>query len=345
MTIEPNFRVVNDKLVLKGTLRVRHVKTVDETSNDISVRELLLTYRGSSLIANIGAQQINWGRMDIVRITDVINPVDTKDLYYEETPEAKKAMWMANLEWQFGEGALQLIASPEASADVLPKSVAGMPLSINKPTNSLRNGTYAARYGFNAASWNVDLIAIRGWNASPTIRLQTAGASPYLVGEVDRMTKLGFSADRPVGPFVVRLEGAYSPKHAYGGIWIGDVQRPSRSTAGVGLDLQTKDWFFAGQVIVDRFSDQDMRGLLPQENTFVSFLAQRKWMQDRLGLRIFTIGETKNHSYWLSLQSTYEINANQEVRIQADRFAGNSTSTFGQIADRSRIAASYRLKY
>lgn len=342
VTLEPSIRAGSKDLEARAAVRLRKLRIVDEETEDVSIRELFLAYRHAGFTATIGAQQVNWGRMDIVRITDNVNPVDDKDLYLEDLPDAKKPLWMANLEWDDGDGAFQLLLSPEIPVDTVPSRVHGVPIAMKTQKDRLRNGTIAARYGFEAAAWNVDLIAYRGWDPSPSFRLQPGGE---LAGEVHRITRFGFSADRPIGKVVFRTEGAFSPSQAYPGIWTTAAQKTSRYSLGTGMDVQSGQWFLTGQVIVDRFSDTDVRALLPRQNVYTSLTAQRKWMQDRLHFRLAGIRESHRHSYWLSIQTNLELDAHQEVRLQLDRFDGPQDSHFGQLASRSRLALAYRMKY
>lgn len=342
VAVEPAIRAGGKDLEARAAFRARKMRIGGEESEDVSIRDLFLVYRQAGFTGSIGAQQVNWGRMDIVRITDNVNPVDEKDLYLEDLPDAKKPLWMANLEWDTGDSVFQLLLSPEIPVDTLPHRRHGLPIAMKTQKDRLRNGTIAARYGFEAASWNIDLVAYRGWDPSPSLRLQPDGE---LSGEVHRVTRLGFSADRPVGKLVVRTEGAFSPSQAYPGNWMTEVQKSSRFSLGTGVDVQAGQWFLTGQVIVDRFSDTDVRAVFPRQNVYASLTAQRKWFQDRLQFRLAGITESHRHSYWISAQTNVELDSHQEVRIQLDRFGGPQDSHFGQLTSRSRIAFVYRITY
>lgn len=342
VALEPSLRAGGKDLAARAAIRLRKIRIGDDETEDVSIRDLFLVHQQAGFTASIGAQQVNWGRMDIVRITDNVNPVDEKDLYLEELPDAKKPLWMANFEWDDGDGVFQLLLSPEIPVDTLPNRTLGFPIVMKTQKDRLRNGTVATRYGFEAASWNVDLVAYRGWDPSPSFRPQPTGE---LAGEVHRITRLGFSADRPVGKVVIRAEGAFSPSQAYPGVWMTAVQKTSRFSAGTGIDVQAGQWFLTGQVIVDRFSEPDVRARLPQQNVYTSLTAQKKWMQDRLRFRLAGITESHRHSYWVSAQTNFELDAHQEVRLQLDRFGGPQDSHFGQLVSRSRLAFVYRMTY
>jgi hypothetical protein len=51
----------------------------------------------------VGRQQVVWGRTDLFRVLDVINPVDySRNNIYDELQDIRIPMWMAQGEWRFG---------------------------------------------------------------------------------------------------------------------------------------------------------------------------------------------------------------------------------------------------
>jgi hypothetical protein len=335
VAVEPSLKWKLPSVDLKGSVRLRWLEQQRDHRSDADVRELTASWRGAKTTFKLGAQQVNWGRMDVLRVTDIINPVDQHDLFYEELPEAKLALWMVNGEWQDGGKSLQVVATPQVPVDRLPARIAGLPVSIARPANSLAHSTVALRYGFEAAGWNADLVAIRGWQSTPLLR--PSGAS--LQGSLARQNSIGFSADKPLGSTVLRLEGLYAR---------ATPEDPGLTTQrsislGAGLDLRTGPWFFATQVIAQ--NNPDAIAGTPETTAFLSAIVQRKWLQDRLSGRALHIRETAFGSSWSSLQASYELSANQLVQLQSDWFQGDPTAPFGGFRGRSRIAASMRLQF
>ncbi|MEI8324864.1 MAG: hypothetical protein WCH44_05750, partial [Betaproteobacteria bacterium] len=325
---------------LRGRVRLRRLTVDGDERHDADVRELTAAWRSSDTTFTLGAQQLNWGRMDILRVTDVINPVDQHDLFHEELPEAKLAIWMANLEWQNGSRTLQIIATPQVPMDRLARRWGGLPVDVAEPRSSLRNSTLAVRYGFEALGWNADVMASRGWQSTPTLRLVMDARGPHLQGVVSRQNNIGFSADKPLGGTVLRLEGLVAwlkPNDAPAALAVGDHRQVS---LGAGIDVRVDDWFFAGQVIAQNECDS-LEG--SSRNIYASVIVQRKWMQDRLAVRALHIHENRGPSSWTSLQTSYELSPNQLLQMQADWFKGDPAQPFGGFSKRSRIAVSMRL--
>lgn len=58
---------------------------------------------GTDLFLKIGRQQVVWGRTDLFRVLDVINPVDfSRNNIYDELQDIRIPMWIAQAEYRFG---------------------------------------------------------------------------------------------------------------------------------------------------------------------------------------------------------------------------------------------------
>ncbi len=58
---------------------------------------------GTALNMRVGKQQIVWGRTDLFRVLDIINPVDfSRNNIYDELEDIRIPVWSASAEWQFG---------------------------------------------------------------------------------------------------------------------------------------------------------------------------------------------------------------------------------------------------
>lgn len=341
VAIEPSLKWQRGAFDVRGSVRLRWLEQEGERRSDADVRELSAAWRGANATLTLGAQQANWGRMDIVRVTDIVNPVDRHDLFHEELPEAKLALWMANWEWQHGGQTVQIVATPQVPADRLPRRIGGLPVQLDRPAASLANSTLALRYGFEAAGWNADLVAIRGWQSNPALRPLLDASGATLQGAPSRQDSVGFSADKPLGSTVLRLEGLYARAAVEDPRGAASTQRTA--ALGAGLDVRAGPWFFAMQLIANEAFDA-FPGT-PKRTAIVSAIVQRKWLQDRLAGRALHIRESALGSSWSSLQASYELSANQELQVQGDRFRGEAGAPFGAFRGRSRIAASLRVRF
>lgn len=91
---------------------------MDDTLNDLRysdfndrwdfIRELYVNAvidmdSGTTFNLSVGKKQEVWGRTDLFRVLDVINPVDySRNNIYDELEDTRIPLWMATAEWQFG---------------------------------------------------------------------------------------------------------------------------------------------------------------------------------------------------------------------------------------------------
>ena len=200
-----NWTLPSDGLRIRE--RVRWLELQGDRRTHADVLEMTAAWRRSEVTFTVGAQQLYWGRREILRVTDVINPADQHDLFFEDLPEAKLALWMENLEWQSGSQTLQVIATPQVPVDRFHGELSGLPAQVSKPSPSLANATLAVRYGFEWLGWSADIMAVRGRQASPALRPVVDATGLRLQGAMSRQNSIGFSADKSLGSTVLRLEG------------------------------------------------------------------------------------------------------------------------------------------
>ncbi|MDO9315094.1 MAG: DUF1302 domain-containing protein [Burkholderiaceae bacterium] len=69
------------------------------------VRNTVQLEDGKSLFLKLGKQQVVWGRTDLFRVLDVINPVDySRNNIYDELQDIRIPMWIAQAEYRMGGG-------------------------------------------------------------------------------------------------------------------------------------------------------------------------------------------------------------------------------------------------
>lgn len=58
---------------------------------------------GDQLFVKVGRQQVVWGRTDLFRVLDVLNPIDySRNNIYDELQDIRIPMWMLQTEWRMG---------------------------------------------------------------------------------------------------------------------------------------------------------------------------------------------------------------------------------------------------
>jgi hypothetical protein len=357
LSAEPLLVVKRGDWELRAQPRLRWLRMAGQERRDLDWRTLAVQWRAGDHQLSLGAQQVNWGRMDLVRVSDTLNPIDQHDLFHEELPEAKLALWMLNWEWQRDDQTLQLVLTPQVPMDRLVSPLQGLPVHTERPAASWRNASVGLRYGFALAGWNADLVAVHGWRSMPTLALTRDAQGLRLQGRPERQDSLGFSADKPLGPAVLRLEGVYmrSPGSADSRGSAGSAGSPGGAVAGglarrelalgAGLDLSPGDWFVAAQLIAQRRLDDRPDALAARDSGYASLVLQRKWLQDRLSTRLTHLHDLRGGSSWSALRVAWELDAHTVLLAQADVFRGRADEALGAFRARSRVALGLELRY
>jgi hypothetical protein len=333
VSLEPSLKWALQTTTLRTRVRMRHLRSRGQARLDTDVRELSAEWSDPEWTLRLGAQQINWGRMDLLPITDTINPLDQNDVFLEDLPEAKRALWMLNLEWQRGEHALQWIVSPQIPIDRLRTDPETPPITLTSPSPSFANTTFAVRYGTTALGWNTDFIAQRGWRSTPQITLlKDPQGTLTLQGHPTQHHSLGLSADRPWGRTIMRLEAQITQPFS--------LTEPTQSNLpralGVGLDLPWRAWLIAAQIIHHNTHPGSQQ---PESTYFTSLIAQRTFFMNQLALRAITLFEYPGHASWASFQLRYEWSPRSVLQLQTDHFQGPTDTLLGRMHAQSRIAA------
>ncbi|SFP36993.1 hypothetical protein SAMN05216229_10217 [Geopseudomonas sagittaria] len=74
------------------------------------IRELYMDFdhdlpNGDMVSWRVGKQQVIWGRTDLFRVLDVINPIDySRNNIYDELEDIRIPMWIAKADWRMGAG-------------------------------------------------------------------------------------------------------------------------------------------------------------------------------------------------------------------------------------------------
>jgi hypothetical protein len=70
---------------------------------ELYVRKTFSLGDGKDLFVKVGKQQVVWGRTDLFRVLDVINPVDfSRNNIYDELSDIRIPMWIAQVEYRMG---------------------------------------------------------------------------------------------------------------------------------------------------------------------------------------------------------------------------------------------------
>ena len=314
------------------------------------IDELYVSYQGEPCTVRAGIQQVVWGRADRLQVLDVIHPMDLRESYFGDWDRKRLPLGMLNTECVGESQSLQLLLVPQTRYHRTPSpqgrfavpAVAdnlraqnvqiqddGKP-NAGDPSNWSAGAQWSGRLG----DADVTLNAYHGWQPEPVLR--PIGLTYR--SEAARFTMWGGSFMLPVGPVVVRGEGAL--RHgmtAYTSDATGQPQPLSvkQRTHLLGVDYQNEPWFFSVQYFGQRtISDEQL--LAPKRAQIMTVAVRRSLLQDRLRVTAYIARDLERPANYLSLEARYEINSHLLGRLSIERFSGDVNS-FGRFSQQGRI--------
>lgn len=347
-----------------GVVRARYeTKLEPETEEELDLRELVLTHRSRSATVRLGRQQVIWGKTDGLRLLDIVNPLDLRELLLDDYVDLRIPLWMANAEWFFGDQALQVLVIPDLTFDDLAKPggefyiapdlpPAPVPVRVARtvePASRPSSWEYGARWSGQAGPWELTANALYGWADDPVLfRRLEPGPVVRVEPRIPRRRTLGFSGDAPLGPGILRVEATYTPDAYRDVATLDGLGRPARQklvSYALGWDWLRSSWLISPQVFQELVVDPSGDLLGEREQSFATLVLQRKLRQDRLTLRLFALHGLDNPETWISPKVSYQWLGRLELSLGADLFDGASDGLLGRFADRDRLVLDLTLRF
>lgn len=318
--------------------------------NRLEADALYVQNDGESCGGRIGVQQVVWGGADRLQVLDVIHPLDLRESYFGDWQRKRLPLAMLNVECGIGDNAVQLLLVPQTRFNRTPSAAGRFATPSMANQLAAQNVTVLEADGpdpgrpsdwSGGVQWktavagaDVTLNAYRGWQGE--LRLRPEGRSYF--SEPARFSMVGGSLARPVGPVVIRLEGAYST-----GITAyvrGAAARPEpidtdQTSYLLGVDYSSEPWFVSAQFF-DRRLDSEKALMTPNRQQMVTLAVRRTLMQDRLHLTGYVAFDRVEAARYASAGARYEVAPRLLVSASVEHFSG-STKSFGLFAPDSRL--------
>ncbi|QNM98206.1 hypothetical protein [Chitinimonas koreensis] len=316
----------------------------------LEVDALYARYEGERCGSRIGVQQVVWGGADRLQVLDVIHPLDLRESYFGDWQRKRLPLAMLNVECGLGEQSIQLLLVPQTRFDRRPSTqgrfalpgvaaqLAARGIRIvdgGKPgAGEPADWSGGAQWSGKAGEADVTLNAYRGWQGEQRYRPDGA----VYRKEAARFHMVGASYTRPIGPLVVRLEGARNRGITGYARGAGGRLEPldTRQTSYLlGVDYSTEPWFFSAQLF-DRKQEADRPLALPDRQRTATLAARRSLLQDRLHLTGYVAWDRIESASYASLTARYEFGPQLLGTAAIERFHGSARS-FGLLEDQSRL--------
>jgi hypothetical protein len=186
-------------------------KYLDEYEKEIELGEAYI--QGSlseNLDVKIGRQIVVWGKSDTIRVTDILNPLDSRQPGLVDIRDLKLPVTMSKLDYYFGNWNLSTLLIHEPRFDKIPvfngdffPGTMALPRE-EKPVTSLENQQLGMALNGIFTGWDVSFYGASVFDRRAHLERE---ASP--VREHARVLMLGVAANVALGNWLWKTEAAY----------------------------------------------------------------------------------------------------------------------------------------
>ncbi len=320
---------------------------LNSTGTDVieaGVKELYMDIFFDSIDLRIGKQQIIWGKVDGVFITDVISPKDLSNFILPDFDEVRIGVTALKADYYLDILDFELVWIPVFTPAVMPsgiwKSADFQLAEITLPQKTLDNSEVFVKASYMGSLIDIELMSGYMWDDLPAAYFDGSGFS----ADYHRVAMAGGSFSTDIAGFIVRGEGAY-----YNGknftIQASSVVTVEKDFINymVGLDYSIAGFTMGTQFIQEIVLDYDENIVFNDEfkNT-MTFVVAKPFLNDTLMVEFFSYIGLTNEDALLRPKVTYNLADGLEWIAGADIFLGDS-GDFGQYDDNDLVYT--KIKY
>jgi hypothetical protein len=324
----------------------------------LEIRDLYYEHRLERGVLRLGKQQIVWGRLDGIKILDVVNPQTFREFILDDLGNSRISQWSAYLDLSLGDWRAELAWIPDLSGHDIPAPSAwfeltaprfrfgapvgapGLPTTTDRDDDPLGDGALGLRFSRLLGGVDFSALAYTGPDHEPLGRLSVDGGAPALEQFYRRRQVLGLSAESSMGPVAWRAELSYQPGREFNlrdAAGLGTVDL-DQTTLGLGADiLLPLDLLANVQLLWDQVHDAPGTLVRPEEDQLVTLFLRRSFAYDTLRAELRWYHSLTDHDDTLVASLRYELNDSTSAYLSAESFSGTAEGIFGQFDRQDRV--------
>ena len=328
---------------------------------DVGLAEIRDLYVETELghgLLRLGKQQIVWGRLDGIKVLDVLNPQDFREFILEDFGESRIGLWSAYLDASLGSWRAELAVIPDGTGHVIPDPGAwfelraprfrfgagddqpGLPLTTESRAHDLDSTAAGLRLSRSVGRIDLSLVGYSGIDPEPLGRIAGDMTGAVVERYFERRQLAGFSAETSAGNAVVRIEYAFQPDRVFNlraaaGL---DAVELDQHRAAVGLDFTLPGSIFINaQFLVDSVRDAPATLVRPDTDRLSTLYVRKSFGYDKVLMEARWYHSYTDRDDMVSASISWLLGDNSRIRLQADAFSGTNAGLFGQFEASDRI--------
>lgn len=326
---------------------------VKEDNLTFRIKEAWYDYNGGWWTVRVGRQLTAWGAADGIQVADVLCPQDQTSLWSSDYSESRLGIDALRLSLSSEVITSDFYWIPLFTPNELPLKEGNplkkimIPSDINigkvtkdnfeEPEIKLSTGEYAARIKAFLPFADISFYGFYGWDDMPVLKYSINRQSIDISGTYERMTMFGMDASIPVGPIMLRLEGAVFPARTMStspeaqmtaqikAMMSGKKDfeyfvRRNEFAGLIGIDFMPAGWTITAQYYIDAIMGNiDM---LEKERYLheVTCSISKSFLRETLEASITGIVELNHLSSMINPSLTYSVTDELSVSLGANLF-------------------------
>lgn len=331
--------------------------TVGE-SGTAELRDFFLEVRSPNGIARLGKQQIVWGRLDGIKVLDLINPQSFREFVLDDFGDARIGQWSAYFDYSVGNWRTELAIIADGTGHEIPESgawfelgaprfrfgtpagTATPPVYTDTPGHTLDDTGLGLRLSRAFGRVQVSGVAYTGLDPEPLGRAVRIGGNTGVERYYERREALGFSAETGFDAVVLRAEYAYQPDRAFNrraGNALDAVSLDQHRGA-IAIDINAPlGLFLNAQYLVDSVRDAPTGIVRPHTDRVGTLYLRRSFAYDAITLEGRWYHSFSDGDDLAAMTLKYELHGGTSIAFAIETFSGPEIGLFGQFSSRDRI--------
>jgi len=324
----------------------------------LELRDFFYERRLDRGLVRLGKQQIVWGRLDGIKILDVVNPQTFREFILDDLAQSRIGLWSAYADLTLGSWRAEFAVIPDTTSHDIPEPGAwfelraprfrfgapvaspGLPTFTERDADPLDDAALGLRLSRYFGGVDVSALLYSGRDHEPLGRVSLDEGRPAVEQYYRRREVLGLSAESSFGPVAWRAELSHQPGRMFNTRSVRGLaaEQLDQTTLGIGADVQLPLNVFANmQIVWDRIHDAPAGLIRPHEDQLVTLFLRRGFAYDTLRTEIRWYHSLTDHDDTFVATARYELSDTTSAYISSEWFQGTPVGLFGQFARQDRV--------
>ncbi len=333
------------------------------SAGTLELRDAYWESRFDAGIARLGKQQIVWGRLDGLKVLDVLNPQSFREFIVDDFGDSRISLWSAYVDVFAGAWRVEAALIPDYTAHEIPEPGAwfeltaprfrfgagpgepALPLVTDRGRSAAEDGALGLRLSRPLGRLDLSAIAYSGSDHEPLGRLRAAQGGAVVERYHERRELFGASAETSLGAFALRAEASLQPSRTFNTRGDGGLAtaRADQVSAGIAADVDGPLGLLINlQFLWDEVLDAPVALVRPDRDRVATVFLRRTFAYETLELeaRWYHALDDGDDLYRVAL--AYDLGDNSSLYLGGDWFTGTASGLFGQFAARDRVVLGFR---